>query len=279
VFSGERTRLFQEAIAPYLPPALHYKLHPRLRDRFTWQPPTESETPTRAAQTRLVAVPMRIIRKQVVAAEPRERTRFDLQIEGNHTYLADYVVVHNSPETTPGGESLKFYAWSRVRTSRRETLKQGTKEDANETGILTRIKIEKTKLDDSAGGEMMVRIDRVDGLNAAYDIAILGPVLGIVTKSGNALSAETAAGTVKGAGKDAFIAAVKANPAARTELYDKIVAAGIKGGAQIEATFDAEIGEGPDAELIAVETGEVAADAEVAVATDAAPAPEELGVA
>ena len=96
MFSGERTRLFQEAIAPYLPLAVNYKLHPRLRDRFIWQP--RANDTTRAERTRLVAVPMRIARKCVVIAQPRLRTRFNLQIEGGHAYLADYVVVHSSTE-------------------------------------------------------------------------------------------------------------------------------------------------------------------------------------
>ena len=55
----------------------------------------------------------------------------------------------------------------------------------------------------------------------------------MVKKSGNALSAETQAGTVKGAGREAFIAAIKANPAARDELYDAIVKAGISGGSAL----------------------------------------------
>ena len=60
LFSGERTRRFQEAIAPFLPPVLAYKLHPRLRDRFAWLPP--ATTLTRAELTTLVAVPMRVLR-------------------------------------------------------------------------------------------------------------------------------------------------------------------------------------------------------------------------
>ncbi len=34
LFSGERTRAFQERIAPYVHPSLDYKLHPDLRGRF-----------------------------------------------------------------------------------------------------------------------------------------------------------------------------------------------------------------------------------------------------
>ena len=53
-------------------------------------------------------------------------------------------------------------------------------------------------------------------------------------KSGNALSAVTAAGEVKGPGKDAFVASVKANQAARTELYEAVVKAGLSAGSIID---------------------------------------------
>lgn len=139
-------------------------------------------------------------------------------------------VMYGNPETTPGGEALKFYAWSRVRTSRKETLRDGE----NEIGQLTKAKIEKAKLDDSVGGEAIVRINRADGLDGAYDIATLGVALGVVKKSGNALSAVTAAGEVKGPGKDAFVASVKANQAARTELYEAVVKAGLSAGSIID---------------------------------------------
>src|SRR5439155_10377937 len=40
LFSGERTRLFHERIAPYVHPAVGYKLHPALRGQFQWEPDT-----------------------------------------------------------------------------------------------------------------------------------------------------------------------------------------------------------------------------------------------
>lgn len=122
VFSGERTRLFMEAIAPFLPPVMDYKLHPKQRGRFSWQP----EAPVdRASSARLLAMPMRVIRRREVAAEPGRGNRFDIQVEGNHTYLADHVVVHNSPETQPGGKALKFYDSVRMRISRTGDFKKG----------------------------------------------------------------------------------------------------------------------------------------------------------
>ena len=68
--------------------------------------------------------------------------RFDLEVEGNHTYLADGVVVHNSPETTTGGRALKFYASIRLDIRRQDTIKNGTEA----IGVRTKVKVVKNKL-------------------------------------------------------------------------------------------------------------------------------------
>ncbi len=68
-------------------------------------------------------------------------SRFDIEVEGSHNYLADGVIVHNSPETTTGGRALKFYASVRLDIRRIETLKDGT--DA--VGNRTRVKVVKNK--------------------------------------------------------------------------------------------------------------------------------------
>src|SRR5204862_7786830 len=73
---------------------------------------------------------------------PSRRHRYDLQIEGNHTYLVDHVVVHNSPETQPGGRALKFYASQRLDIRRIETLKDGTEAVGNRV----RVKVVKNKV-------------------------------------------------------------------------------------------------------------------------------------
>ena len=68
--------------------------------------------------------------------------RFDLEIEGHHTYLADGVVVHNSPETTTGGRALKFYSSIRLDIRRQDTIKNGTEA----IGVRTKVKVVKNKL-------------------------------------------------------------------------------------------------------------------------------------
>src|SRR3954452_5477403 len=144
-FSGERTGMLHGKIAPYVHPSSDYKLHPDFRGRFEWHPDTSDAhlNGTRLkSRTSLRPVPMKVLRKYRKPPTPRKRDRFDLQIEGNHTYLVDHVVVHNSPETQPGGRALKFYSSQRLDIRRIETLKDGTEAVGNRV----RVKVVKNKV-------------------------------------------------------------------------------------------------------------------------------------
>jgi len=77
-----------------------------------------------------------------VKPHTRSMNRYDIEVEGNHNYFVDGVMVHNSPETTTGGKALKFYASVRLDVRRIETLKDGT--DA--VGNRTRVKVVKNKV-------------------------------------------------------------------------------------------------------------------------------------
>ena len=61
---------------------------------------------------------------------------------GTHNYFVDGVMVHNSPETTPGGRALKFYSSIRLDIRRIESLKDG----AEVVGNRTRVKVVKNKV-------------------------------------------------------------------------------------------------------------------------------------
>src|SRR2546426_3958028 len=79
-----------------------------------------------------------------IAPKPKSRSthRFDIEVEGSHNYLADGVVVHNSPETTPGGRALKFYSSVRLDVRKIDNLKDGTEA----VGSRVRVKVVKNKL-------------------------------------------------------------------------------------------------------------------------------------
>ena len=143
-FNSEQTARLHALIAPYVHPSVDYKLHPSHRGRFNWTPDLSDAglNGTRlASRRRLRAVPARILKRYVKPAT-RATHRFDLEVDGHHTYLVDGVVVHNSPETTPGGRALKFYASVRLDIRRAETLKQGT----DPVGARTKVKVVKNKL-------------------------------------------------------------------------------------------------------------------------------------
>jgi recombination protein RecA len=133
VFSTAASATFQELVAPYMAPSMEYKLLPRFRGQG-------SVTPQFVEPTQRL-VPARILDVHV-KPHTRSMNRFDIEVEGNHNYFVDGVMVHNSPETTTGGKALKFYASVRIDVRRIETLKDGT--DA--VGNRTRAKIVKNKV-------------------------------------------------------------------------------------------------------------------------------------
>jgi recombination protein RecA len=143
-FDAEQTERLHALIAPFLHPSLEYKLHPSQRGRYAWQPDRRDDhlNGTRLRARRFSrAVPARVLKRY---EKPRTRSmhRFDIEVEGHHTYLVDGVVVHNSPETTAGGRALKFYASVRLDIRRIATLKEGEQAIGNRT----KVKVVKNKV-------------------------------------------------------------------------------------------------------------------------------------
>lgn len=131
-FPTAETAKLQALIAPYVHPSMDYKLLPRFRGQFSMSIET--------CQPRDVLMPMPVVR---IHRKPANQAthRFDLEIEGNGNYFVDGVMVHNSPETTPGGRALKFYSSVRLDIRRIESLKDGT----DFVGNRVRVKVVKNK--------------------------------------------------------------------------------------------------------------------------------------
>jgi recombination protein RecA len=132
-FGVNEIRKFHALIAPYVHPSMEYKLLPDMRGRFV---PLATQ-PERTSK----AVPLPITDIHV-KPETRGMNRFDIEVADNHCYVVDGVVVHNSPETTTGGQALKFYSSVRMDIRRIETLKQGQ----DPIGMRSRVKVVKNKV-------------------------------------------------------------------------------------------------------------------------------------
>lgn len=138
-FTSEQTERLHQMIAPFLHHSIDYKLHPSMRGQFKWEPTLNTMEIQPIKYQR--AVPARIS-KIYVKPPTRSMQRFDIEVEGNHTYLVDGVIVHNSPETTTGGRALKFYSSIRLDIRRITSIKDGD----TVTGNRTKVKVVKNKV-------------------------------------------------------------------------------------------------------------------------------------
>ncbi len=171
-FPKDETAKLHALIAPFVHPSMEYKLIARFRGRFGVEP-VYSEP-----RHELLPVPIARIRPKCMnSSQPTHR--YDIEVEGTHNYFADGVMVHNSPETTPGGRALKFYSSVRLDIRRIESIKDG----AEVVGNRTRVKVVKNKVSAPfKQAEFDIMYGRgISREGSALDLAV---ELAIVKKSG-----------------------------------------------------------------------------------------------
>jgi len=235
VFDRDGTEAFHDLIAPYVPDVMAYKLLQHHRGRGT------VEVEPAVKRMKLTPVPIVDIHEK---PPTRSMRKFDIEIEGHHNYLADGVMVHNSPETTPGGRALKFYASVRIDVRRIEAIKQGT----DNVGNKVRAKIVKNKV---APPFRVAEFDIMFGEGISREGSLIDVAVeqGIVRKAG---AWYTFDGDQLGQGREKAKQFLRENPELAMQLQDRVLrAVGViedeEGEAEeTEAVEGAESGEAAD---------------------------------
>lgn len=136
-FSASSTRRLFERIAQWVPSSMQYKLDAAYQGRYV--------PFTLTAEYRTVSHSIHI--KEITETtgpkghKAGAQDLYDLQIEGLSNYMSGNAqvgfIVHNSPETTPGGRALRFYASVRLDIRKKEPIKIGTEQVGNYVQIKT----------------------------------------------------------------------------------------------------------------------------------------------
>ena len=235
VFAKDETAKLHALIAPFVHPSMEYKLLPKYRGRF-------AVTPVFAPMRReLMPLPVTSI---AVKPPTRSMHRFDIEVEGTHNYFVDGVMVHNSPETTPGGRALKFYSSVRLDIRRIEAIKDGVEVVGNRT----RVKVVKNKV---APPFRQAEFDIVygKGISREGSVIDIGVDLGFVKKSGAWYTYE---GEQLGQGRENAKTFLLENPELMVTLYDRICQAsgiGAPPAAGEVPVGEVPLGEGADDDL------------------------------
>ncbi|HVE19504.1 MAG TPA: recombinase RecA [Ilumatobacteraceae bacterium] len=213
VFAKDETAKLQALIAPFVHPSMQYKLLERFHGRFAVEPVF--------APVRQMLAPMPIL-SITVKPPTRSMHRFDIEVGGTHNYFVDGVMVHNSPETTPGGRALKFYSSVRLDIRRIESIKDG----AEIVGNRTRVKVVKNKV---APPFRQAEFDIMYGKGISREGTLLDIAvdMGIIKKSGAWFTYE---GEQLGQGRENAKSFLAENPEIMVEVSEKVrVEAGLGG--------------------------------------------------
>lgn len=209
-WSGQNSKKFQSVVAPYINESMQYKLAPAFRGVPSgWHREVNIESED--------ILTFGEIKNVYVKPKDASTHKFDITVEGNHNYFVDNILVHNSPETTPGGRALKFYASVRLDVRRKDQIKDG----AEVTGNLTVVKVVKNK---TAPPFRTAEFDIVYGHGISREgcIVDLAEKYGLLKKKG-AWYADVESDTNIGQGREKAKMFLEENPEYTENLYYKIM--------------------------------------------------------
>lgn len=129
-FDQHNSNKFQQLIKRHVHPSMSYKLLPVYRGFFNVKPSFIEPV------LKPLAVPIIDIHNR---PKTRSMIRFDIGVNGTHNFLADGIIVHNSPETTTGGLALKFYSSIRIE------IRKSAQIQASEKIVGNRVKVKIVK--------------------------------------------------------------------------------------------------------------------------------------
>jgi recombination protein RecA len=169
-FNQPNTEKFLQLIRFFVHPSMQYKMLPHYRRPLAITPTFD--------ESRMVATAVPIVRI-VVKPKKRGMNRFDIRVRGHHNFLADGIIMHNSPETTPGGKALKFYTSVRMDIRRIASIKKGEEV----VGGRVRVKVVKNKV---AAPFKTTEFDLLynEGISREGELIALGEKFELVAKSG-----------------------------------------------------------------------------------------------
>ena len=169
-FDQPSTEKFLQLIRFSVHTSMQYKMLPQYRRPLVVTPTFD--------EPRQLALVVPVIR---IADKPRSRgmNRFDIRVRGYHNFLADGIIVHNSPETTPGGKALKFYTSVRMDIRRIASIKKGEEV----VGGRVRVKVVKNKV---AAPFRTTEFDLLynEGISREGELIALGEKYELVEKAG-----------------------------------------------------------------------------------------------
>ncbi len=145
-------------------------------------------------------------------------------------------VMFGNPETTPGGNALKFYASVRIEIRRAAQIKQGERVIGNRV----KVKVVKNKVAPpfrTAEFDIMYN----EGISVAGDVLDLGVALSIIEKRGNSYAFQE---EKMGVGRETAKAYLKEHPEFLAKVREavKVAAIALDGGVPAVVTSDEEEG-------------------------------------
>lgn len=180
IFKAKDTIELNKIIYKYVPKSMRYKLEKRFRNKAYYNIEKIENTKV------LINTEILNIRK-ASERQMRDKTKYDITVEGTHTYFVggnhNGVVVHNSPETQPGGKALKFYSSLRLKVGKVSGSDKKAK-DGRKIGHRLKVSVQKNKVGEPFR-ECEFDLYYLTGIDKNSEISTLATMKGVVKRPNN----------------------------------------------------------------------------------------------